>query len=111
MSNQPANGVFDFQFFLLNSPSGGSQIGTTATVNDLPVSNGVFTVQLDFGPSAFDGSGRWLEIGVRPGDSTSFFFTLSPRQPITPAPMALFALNGVPGPQGPQGPVGPQGLQ
>lgn len=111
VSNQPANGVFDFQFFLLNSPSGGSQIGTAASVNDLPVSNGVFTVQLDFGPTAFDGSGRWLEIGVRPGDSTSFFFTLSPRQPITPAPMALFALNGVPGPQGPQGPVGPQGLQ
>ncbi len=111
VSNQPANGVFDFQFFLLNSPSGGNQIGTTATVNDLPVSNGIFTVQLDFGLTAFDGSGRWLEIGVRPGDSTNFFFTLSPRQPITPAPMALFALNGVPGPQGPQGPVGPQGLQ
>jgi hypothetical protein len=109
VSNQPANGVFDFQFFLLTSPAGGSQVGPMAAVHDLPVSNGVFTAQLDFGPAAFDGSGRWLEIGVRPGDSTNFFFVLSPRQPVTPAPMALFALNGVPGPQGPVGPQGPPG--
>jgi hypothetical protein len=51
-------------------------------------------VPLDFGASAFNGDARFLEIRVRPGASGGAFTTLSPLQPITPAPYAL-ALPGL----------------
>src|SRR5207253_8201050 len=44
-----ANGNYDLQFALFDSPSGGTQIGSTQTLNTVAVSNGVFTVSLDFG--------------------------------------------------------------
>jgi hypothetical protein len=53
---QPANGNFDLQFALFGAASGGTQIGSTQTVAAVPVSGGVFTVQLDFGVSAFPGA-------------------------------------------------------
>lgn len=89
----PANGPFDLQFRLYDALVGGAQIGSTITANDLNVSNGVFTTQLDFGASAFVGDARWLEIAVRPGPSTGAYTTLTPRQSLTVAPYALFALN------------------
>jgi hypothetical protein len=75
-------------------PAGGNQIGGDQTVNGVAVSNGLFTVTLndggEFGAGAFNGEARWLQISVScPGDSGSS--TLSPRQPITPAPYALAA--------------------
>src|SRR2546427_9529810 len=60
-----ANGNYDLQFALFDSLSGGAQIGSTQTLNTLAVSNGVFTVSLDFGPSRFSGASRFLEISAR----------------------------------------------
>ena len=57
------------------------------------VTNGLFTVQLDFGMSPFNGNPRWLEIGVRPGASTGAYTTVNPRQPITATPYAIRAGN------------------
>ncbi len=91
---KPANGPFDFRFRLFDAASGGSQVGTTVTLNDVQVTNGLFTVALDFGAGAFKGDARWLEIAVRPGNSTGAYTTLSPRQPLRPAPYAL-ALPGL----------------
>jgi len=48
-------------------------------------------VALDFGTDAFNGDGRWLEIGVRSG--TNDFAILNPRQPLAPTPYAITALN------------------
>ncbi len=90
----PANGTYDFQFKLFDAASGGTQVGSTVTVDDVTVTDGLFTVQLDFDSGAFDGNARWLEIGVRPGSSTGSYTTLSPRQALTPAPYAL-ALPGL----------------
>src|SRR6266545_866407 len=63
----PANGTYDFQFKLYDA--GGTQQGATVSRDDAQVTNGVFTVQLDFG-NQFDGNDRLLEISVRPGSGT-----------------------------------------
>jgi len=88
-----ANGAYDFQFSLYDAASGGSQVGSTLTREDVTVSDGLFTVTLDFG-EVFDGSKRWLEIAVRPGNSTGAYTTLSPRQALTATPHTL-ALPGL----------------
>jgi hypothetical protein len=89
-----ADGAFDFQFILYDVVSGGSQVGSTEIVNDLPVAGGLFTAALDFG-NVFDGTALWLEIGVRPGASGGAYSILSPRQPLSGAPYALGLAPGV----------------
>jgi hypothetical protein len=86
----PAQGLFDFQFVLFPLASGGSGLAGPLTKENVPVTNGLLTVTLDFG-SSYDGDARWLEIAVRDGDSTGPFTTLTPRQELTPAPHALYA--------------------
>ena len=74
----------DFDFRLFTTESGGTQLGATQSRPNALVSNGVFTVQIDFGPQ-FDGSDRWLQVDVRPAGGTTFT-ALLPRQRITSAP-------------------------
>jgi len=83
----PAAGVFDFQFYLYNAAGGGSQVGPLVVIEDVTVTAGRFTTQIDFG-SVFDGTALWLEVGVRDGGSTGTFTVLSPRQELTAAPFA-----------------------
>jgi len=85
-----ANGPYDFQFTLYEAAAGGFPVGSTLTLDDVGVTDGLFTVDLDFG-DVFDGGERWLEIAVRPGDSAGAYTTLSPRQALTAAPYALHA--------------------
>lgn len=107
----PVNGTADFQFRLFTAASGGSQVGPTLASNALGVSDGRFTVALDFG-AVYDGNQRFLEIAVRSPGGSGTFTTLGSRQPLNATPYAIRALNpGPPGPQGPQGPEGPQGPQ
>src|SRR5208283_2027691 len=54
------------------------------------VTNGLFTVLIDFGPGVFSGQSNWLEIAVETNGVTTFT-TLSPRQELTPVPYAIFA--------------------
>src|SRR5262245_59736006 len=60
-----ANGNYDLTFSVWISNTGPSQIGVTQTNRPVTVSNGLFTVTLDFGSGVFTGLARWLEIGVR----------------------------------------------
>ncbi len=92
-SGSPANGLFDFQFKLFDMLSSTSQIGTTITLDDVTVTDGSFSVLLDFSASVFTGADRFLEIGVRPGASTGAFTLLSPRQQITSTPYAIRSLT------------------
>lgn len=87
-NGSPANGTYDFSFLLYDALTGGTQVGASIVVPDVSVSEGLFTAQLDF-QNVFDGQAIWLEIYVRPGDSTGTYTTLSPRQPLTAAPYAL----------------------
>ncbi len=86
-----ANGAYDLQFKLFDAASGGTQIGGTVSKNDLAVSGGLFTTDLDFGAGAFDGQARWLEIAVRPGASTGAYTTLTPRRPLLASPYATYS--------------------
>ncbi len=71
--SQTASGNYEMQFALFDSLSGGNQIGATLTFdgnspNPAPilVTDGVFTVQLDFGAVPFStGQSRYLEIAVK----------------------------------------------
>ena len=88
----PANGNFDLKFSLFNVSSGGSAAAGPETNTLVVVDNGLFTTMLDFGPTVFNGTTYWLEIGVRTNGGGGFI-TLSPRQQLTPAPNAIFAEN------------------
>ena len=67
----PAEGEYDLLFDLYDEAVGGALLGTV-TVSDHQVAAGLFTVHLDFG-EMFTGTARFLEIGVRPGDSSGSF--------------------------------------
>ena len=93
-NGQVADGVYDFQFKLFDTESGGNQVGVTVVKENIPVTKGLFTIpDLDFGSGIFNGEARWLEIGVRPEADTSSFTVLSPLQAITATPYALYAAN------------------
>jgi hypothetical protein len=87
----PAEGSYDFRFVLYDASSGGSQVGSTVTRDNVTVAESKFTVQLDFGVAAFGGQARYLQAAVRPGASTGGYTALNPRQALTPVPYALYA--------------------
>ena len=98
-NGSPINDNCDFRFSLWDAagsgspPTGGNLIGSPQTKTGIAVTNGLFTVQLDFAAGAFQGDARWLQIAVKcTGDAS--YNTLSLRQPLTPAPYAL-ALPGL----------------
>jgi N-acetylneuraminic acid mutarotase len=91
-AGQPANGTFEFEFVLYDAPTGGNVVGPVVTREEVPVVQGVFTLQLDFGPGAFNGDARWMQIYVK-NDVTGTNGVLSPRTPIHPTPYALLAAD------------------
>jgi hypothetical protein len=86
----PACGNYDFTFGVWNAANGPAQVGDTLTNANTVVSNGLFSVTLDFGVGIFTGANRWLEIAVRT-NNVGDFTTLLPRQAILPAPYAITA--------------------
>ncbi|HVO22148.1 MAG TPA: hypothetical protein VMW56_00820 [Candidatus Margulisiibacteriota bacterium] len=97
-SGSAATGPCDFQISLWDAggsgapPAGGNQVGGVQTLSGAGVTDGLFTLPLDFGADAFStGSDRWLQIAVRCPAGGGSYQTLAPRQPLTPAPFALFA--------------------
>jgi hypothetical protein len=91
---QPASGNYDLIFSLMDAETNGNSVAPAMATPNTVVQDGYFTVKLDFGPNAFDGSARWLDIVVRTNcNCLAGYTTLAPRQPLTPAPHALFAVN------------------
>ncbi len=74
-------------FALYDFGLGGTPI-TPAITNDVAVSNGLFTVTLDFGAGAFNGQACWLDIAISNGVRN---VELSPRTQVLPTPYATFA--------------------
>ena len=60
----PADGLYDLRFSLFTVPTGGSLAAGFLTNSATVVSNGLFTVVLDFGAGVFDGTSYWLQIEI-----------------------------------------------
>jgi hypothetical protein len=88
----PANGLYDLSFLLFTTNSGGGFVAGPLTNIATGVTNGLFTVSLDFGSGPFGGGPLWLELAVRTNGGNAFT-TLDPRQPVTPVPYAITAGN------------------
>jgi len=95
-SGQRANGLYDLQVCLFDSPTSGMQIACAPDFPDAPVADGVFAVAPDFGAAPFNGQQRFLELRVRPGVSTGAYTLLAPRQPVRVTPEALRAIRASP---------------
>lgn len=95
-NNSPVSDSCNLTFSLWDSQSNLSgQVGSSQAINGVGVANGVFTVILngggEFGPSAFTGSERWLQVAAQcTGDASSIALS---RQLVTAAPYALFSIN------------------
>src|SRR5687767_4902848 len=91
-SDLPANANYDIEFRLYDAATGGTRIGNAILLSPVPVSEGVFSVKLDFGQNGFSGQDRYLEIAVRRSGVGSLV-TLGPRQRIGSAPYAVQSLR------------------
>ena len=85
----PANGVYDIRAGLYTTNTGGTVFAGPITNAAVAVSNGLFTITLDYG-NVFDGTTYWLQVAVR-SNGLGGFTVLAPRQELTPAPYAIFA--------------------
>ncbi|HZM86924.1 MAG TPA: tail fiber domain-containing protein [Blastocatellia bacterium] len=87
----PANGNYDFQFKLFDAAVDGIQQGSTLEQLNITVTNGAYTVNLDFGAAVFSGADRFLEVSVRPAGGSNYS-TLTPRQQVTSTPYTIRSL-------------------
>ena len=88
-SGKPVTGLFDLQICLFDGPSSPAPIACMPELGDIPVEDGVFTVALDYGATAFVGQQRYIELRVRPGASSTGYTILAPRKLVRHAPEAL----------------------
>jgi hypothetical protein len=88
----PATGLYDLQFTIFDHGTNGNLVAGPSTNSSVGVTNGLFTVSLDFGSGVFTGADRWLELAVKT-NSASSFVTLRPRQLLTATPYALHAVS------------------
>ena len=93
----PVNDNCDFEFSLWDAagsgtpPTGGNLVGSPQPAPNIPVSNGLFAVEVDFGSGAFAGEARWLQTSVRCPAGSGEYTTLAPRQALTPVPYAMLS--------------------
>ena len=95
----PMEGTVTLRFSLWDAagsgspPTGGAMVGSATIATGVPVTGGVFSVELngndEFGPQAFNGEARWLQIEVCTDAGCSSTTVLGPRQAMTGAPYAL----------------------
>lgn len=64
-NSAPANGTVPVTFSLWDAPNSGNNVGVPALLStSATVSNWVYSVDLDFGATAFLGEARWLQIQI-----------------------------------------------
>lgn len=95
-AGSPADGLFDFEILLFDSSGGAFQLAPPVLLDDVAVSEGIFTVQLDFGPVFEAADEAWLEVRVREGTSGGTYTPLLPRQPVHATPYAQTATSVLP---------------
>jgi hypothetical protein len=90
-NGNPANGNYDLRFRVYDSEMlPGNLKSSELGFPNVPVTDGLFTIKLDFGSTPFNGERRWLEIDAKASTGTSWV-TLSPRTELTPTPYAIYA--------------------
>jgi hypothetical protein len=89
LGGTPLNDSADFLVTLWDADADGSQIGSMVTATVIEVTDGLFSIEIDFGVDVYDGDARWVEIEVRSPSGSGEYTLLTPRQPITPVPYAL----------------------
>lgn len=88
-----ANASYDIRLTLKNAATAGSNVVPPVATSPVTAVNGLFTLSVDFGSAAFDGSDRWLEVSVRPAGSSGAYTILAPRQKLSASPYALKSLK------------------
>jgi hypothetical protein len=89
----PAYGEYELRFRVYDAAVSGAQVGSDVSLPSVGVTNGLFTVAVDFGNSVFTGPDRYIELAARPKGSTSPIAVFSPRTAITAVPYALHAFS------------------
>jgi hypothetical protein len=92
-SGQPANGAFDLRFSVFDGGRTTTPLAPAVALEDVVVTNGVFSVPLDFGFAVADGQRLFLALEVREGASTGAYTALNPRHELTPGVYALHAVE------------------
>ncbi len=93
-NNSSYTGNADMQFTVYENDSGGSPLATPLTVRNVAVNDGLFSVRIpfEFNTLFFNTTSEpFLEVAVRT-NSVSPYTTLSPRQRMTHAPLAINAM-------------------
>ena len=88
----PVNQPTTLRFQLFGQSTGGSVLAGPVTVANVPVQDGLFRADVDFGNAFTSGRNGWLEVAVVEGSTVT---VLSPRQRIGAAPLAA-GIVGVP---------------
>lgn len=95
------SGTFEMRFKVFDAVTGGNQLPQptpvtleflVSTSNPVTVADGIFKVNLDFGPGVFTGGGRWLEMELRKTTDPGFTL-LTPRQQLTSSPYSIRTLS------------------
>ncbi len=93
----PASGLFDVRAELFDLSLGGLPLSSVDLLST-PVTGGLLTVAPSFPAQVWNGStgsNRWLQISVRPAGSGGGFTALTPRQLVTPTPLAARSLSDI----------------
>ncbi len=88
-NGQPANGYYDFRFYIWDAQTLGNLISTCQAFDNQLVEDGLFVFSLMPGDpmyEVFNGERRWIEVRVRIHGTTTW--TTLPRQPVTATPYA-----------------------
>lgn len=83
------SGTYDLRFRLYDAATGGTEVATEITCENVAVEAGLFAVSLLF-DDPLDGGDRWLEIDFSDDDGDTFT-PLLPRRPFGRAPQADYA--------------------
>ncbi len=86
----PVNGTCNMTFSLWDNSAGGTKLGEKSVPN-VVVSDGLFTVTLDFGSGAFNGQRRYLGVAVQCPAGSGTSVALTPLSELLAAPYAIHA--------------------
>src|ERR1035438_5048403 len=85
-NTNPANGNYALKFTVYPDATTGMPALAGTNLAPVSVSNGLFTVVLDFGPGLFTGPPRWLQVDSATNSVSPNYIPMTPRQQLTPAP-------------------------